>query len=130
STFYEVKNRNTKGPRNITNPRKTMKRHIMAPLLLLSIAGLALAHESEKHILGKVTAISDNSITVETATKDPQKIAVVITTQTKFLRSGSQASLKDLRVGERVVIDAKENGKKLEATLVSFGKPNQAAKHH
>jgi len=45
-------------------------------------------------------------------------------------KHGAAASAKDLKVGDRVVIYAKENAKKMEATLVSFGKPPETAKHH
>jgi len=80
--------------------------------------------------MGKVTAISANSITVEIAAKEPKTVTVAITAQTKFVNSGAAASAKDLKVGDRVVIHAKENGKKMEAALVSFGKPPETAKHH
>ena len=107
-----------------------MKRLFSTILGLFLLSGLALAHEGERHIMGKVTAISDNSIAVETAGKEPKTVTVAITAQTKFVKSSTTASVKDLKVGDRVVIHAEENGEKLEATLVSFGKSPQAAKHH
>jgi Domain of unknown function (DUF5666) len=107
-----------------------VKRLFSTILGIFLLSGLALGHEGERHIMGKVTAISANSITVETAAKEPKTVTVAITAQTKFANSGATASVKDLKVGDRVVIHAKENGKKTEATLVSFGKPPQAAKHH
>jgi len=99
-------------------------------LVVLVVLGLALAHEGERHIMGKITGVSDNSITVETAGKEPKTVTVAIAVQTKFVKSGAAASVKDLKVGDRVVIHAKENGEKLEAAVVSFGKSPQAAKHH
>ncbi len=107
-----------------------MKRLFSTILGLFLLCGLALAHEGERPIMGKVTAISANSITVETAAKEPKTVTVAITAQTKFVKSGAAASAKDLKVGDRVVIYAKENAKKMEATLVSFGKPPETAKHH
>ena len=109
-----------------------MKRHFatIPCLFLLALSGAARAHEGEQHILGKVTAVSAKSITVETAGKEPKTVTVPIVAQTKFLKSCSEASWKDLKVGERVVIHAQEKDNKLEATLVSFGKPAQAEKHH
>ena len=80
--------------------------------------------------MGKVTAISDNSIAVETGAKEPKTVTVAITAQTQFVKSGTAASVKDLKVGDRVVIHAKENGKELVATTVSFGKLAATAKHH
>jgi len=107
-----------------------VKRLFSTILALSLLSGLALAHEGERHIMGKITAVSDNSITVETAGKEPKTVTVAITAQTKFVKSGAAASVKDLKVADRVVIYAKENGKKMEATLVSFGKPPETAKHH
>ena len=107
-----------------------MKRLFSTILGLFLLFGLALAHEGERHIMGKVTVIFDKSISVETAAKEPRTVTVAITAQTKFIRSGAVASAKDLKVGDRVVTHVKENGENLEATLVSFGKAPQAAKHH
>ena len=107
-----------------------MKRLFSGVLMVLVALGLALAHEGERPIMGKITAVSDNSITVETAGKEPKTVTVAITAQTKFVKSGVAASVKDLKVGDRVVIHAKENGEKLDAAVVSFGKSPQAAKHH
>lgn len=97
----------------------------LAVVLLLTLAGAVLAHEGEHHIMGKVTTIGENSITVETAGKEPKKVTVWITSETKIQKDGSPATLKDLRIGERVVIHAKEKDKKLEASLVAFGKPGE-----
>ncbi len=107
-----------------------MKRLFSTILALFLLSGLALAHEGERHIMGKVTAISSNSITVETAAKEPKTVTVAITAQTKFVNSGAAASANDLKVGARVVIHAKEDGKGFVATTVSFGKSPQAVKHH
>ena len=106
-----------------------MKRLFSTILALFLLSGLALGHEGERHIMGKVTAISANSIIVKTAAKEPKTVTVAITAQTKFVNSGAAASAKDLKVGDRVVIHAKENGEKLEAAVVSFGKSPQATKH-
>ncbi len=107
-----------------------MKRLFSTILGLFLLSGLALAHEGERHIMGKITAVSDNSITVETAGKEPKTVTVAITAQTKFVKSRAAASVKDLKVGDRVVIRAKEDGKEFVATTVSFGKSAQMAKHH
>ncbi len=100
-----------------------MKRMLAVLILTFAVAGFLAAHEGMRHMLGKVTAVAENSITVETAGKESKVITVSVTPQTKFEKDGSPASLKDLKVGERVVVHAKENNKKLEAALVIFGKP-------
>ena len=73
--------------------------------------------------MGTVKTISANSVTVETAAQEPKTITVALLPSTKFVKSGADASLKDLKVGDRVVVEAKENkDNKLEAVSVTFGK--------
>lgn len=105
-----------------------MKRQVVAILMFLALSGSVFAHEGEKHILGKVAILLDNSMIVETTGEKPEKITIVVTPQTKFIKSGDPAAFGDLKVGERVVIHAKENGKKLVANQVSFGKPKPPSK--
>jgi len=102
-----------------------MKRVAMVVAVLVFAAGMVLAHGEEVHVMGTVTTISDKSITVQTV--DKKSSTVAITAQTKFVKSGVAASIKDLKVGERVVIDAGKIGEKLEAHQVRFGPTNQPA---
>ncbi|HEY2647120.1 MAG TPA: DUF5666 domain-containing protein [Candidatus Acidoferrales bacterium] len=93
-----------------------------APLL----AVLAFAHNGMEHVMGTVKTISDNSVTVQTAAQVPKMITVALLPSTKFSKSGADASPKDLKVGDRVMVDAKENSSnKLEAVTVTFGKQPQ-----
>ena len=46
-----------------------MKRTAAVVALLFALSVMALAHGKEKHVMGKVTNISENSITVETTAK-------------------------------------------------------------
>lgn len=101
-----------------------MKRMLTVLFLIFGFVSVGFAHEGMYHILGKVTGVADNSITVETAGKESKVLTVSITAQTKFEKDGSPAALKDLKVGERVVVHVKETkDKKLEAAVVIFGKP-------
>jgi len=87
--------------------------------LALALSVIAFAHGNEKHVMGTVTSISDNSITVETTSK--KTVTVTLTTATKFQKSGSPAALKDLKVGDKVVIHATGSEDKLVASEVRFG---------
>jgi ribosomal protein S1 len=80
---------------------------------------MALAHGNDKHVMGTVTHISDNSITVETTAK--KSVTVDVSDTTKFEKSGAAASLKDLKVGDKVVIHADGSSAKLVAHEVRFG---------
>ena len=96
-----------------------MKRIVAVTTLLLTLSVMVFAHGNEKHVVGKVTSISDNSITVETTAK--QSVTVEANDQTKFVKSGASATLKDLKVGDKVVIHADSEGGKLVASEVRFG---------
>jgi hypothetical protein len=88
------------------------------------IAVTTFAHNGMEHIMGTVKTISATAVTVETAAQDPKTITVALLPSTKFVKSGADASLKDLKVGDRVMVEAKENSsEKLEAVSVTFGKP-------
>jgi hypothetical protein len=107
---------------------------IRAWMLLLCvplIAGVIFAHNGMEHVMGKVKAMTANSITVETAAQDPKTITVALVSSTRFVKGGADATLKDLKVGDRVMVEAKENSPdKLEAVTVNFGKqpPHDATK--
>src|SRR5258708_37562384 len=90
-----------------------MKKTLLALLFIVSLAPLLLAHGNEKHVLGTVTKISDTEITVETKTKEA--VTVKIVAETKFVKSGEEATWKELEVGERVAIHAKPLGGTFEA---------------
>ncbi len=102
-----------------------MKRLAMIVAVLISVAGMVLAHGEAVRVMGTVTAISVKSITVQTV--DKKSSSVEITAQTKFVKSGVAASIKDLKVGDRVVIDAGKVGEKIDAHQVRFGPTSQAA---
>jgi hypothetical protein len=96
-----------------------MKRTIAILALLFTLALMAFAHGKEKHVMGTVTSATDNSITVETSSK--QSVTVEITDKTKFEKSGAAATLKSLKVGDKVVIHADVSDNRLVANEVQFG---------
>ena len=96
-----------------------MKRIIVLLALVVLAAGAALAHGKEEHIMGTVSAMTASSITVQTKAKGPA--IVYATPETKYEKSGVAASLKDLSVGDRVVIHATRLKDKLMANEVHFG---------
>jgi len=96
-----------------------MKRTVAVVILLFTLSLMALAHGKEKHVMGTVTSISDSSITFETTAK--KSVTVDVSDKTKFEKSGSPATLKDLKVGDKVVVHADVSGDKLVASEVHFG---------
>ncbi len=102
-----------------------MTRGLISLFFIISLSPLLLAHGDEKHVLGTVTKISDAEITVETKTKEA--VTVKLVAETKFVKSGAGATLKDLKVGDRVVIHAKPVGNTLEAHQIRFGSAKAGA---
>jgi cell division protein FtsL len=96
-----------------------MKRIILLVAMLVLAAGTAFAHGKEQHVMGKVTAMTDSSITAQTKAKEP--VTVYIMAETKYEKSSAAASMKDLKVGDRVVIHARKMGDKFMANEVHFG---------
>ncbi|MGA8443551.1 MAG: DUF5666 domain-containing protein [Candidatus Sulfotelmatobacter sp.] len=91
-------------------------------ILLLAFAALAApmasAHGTDQHVMGTVTAMADNSITVQTG---KETVTVYTMAETKFVKSGIRVSIRDLKVGDRVVIHAGKMDDKLMAHEVRFG---------
>lgn len=93
----------------------------MIPLVLLSVT-ILLAHGDEKHVMGTVTKVTDSSITVKDT--NGKSVDVAIAPTTKFLKNGKTMALKDIKVGDRIVIHAKQEGNALKATMVKVGAMN------
>jgi hypothetical protein len=105
-----------------------MKNLLLVAMMILMGAAVAVAHGTDKHVLGVVTKITDTEVTVTAA--DKTVTVVKIDTTTQFVKSGAAATLQDLKVGDRVVIHAKPVGSDLLAEEVRFGKtPASGAAH-
>ena len=98
-----------------------MRRITCGLLILLAFSLVTLGHGTDKHVLGTVTKITDSEITVQA--QDGSSQVVKIAPDTSFVKSGASASIRDLKVGDRVVIHAKPVGSDLIAHEVRFGKP-------
>jgi phosphate/sulfate permease len=96
-----------------------MKQMILSVAIIAFAAGSAFAHGNAQHVMGTVTAVTEDSITVKTKAKDP--VTVYTMPDTKYEKSGAAASMKDLKIGDRVVIHAAMMNNKLMANEVSFG---------
>src|SRR5260370_41263491 len=101
------------------NTRRRMH-SVIAVLTLILGAAIVYAHNGVEHIMGTVTALTDSSITVDTLKHT--SVTVLIDPTTKFSKNSADASRKDLKIGDRVAIDAKENSnKKLVGVRVKLG---------
>ena len=110
-----------------------MKRVLLLLVGVVLFAGLAFAHGDEQHVMGTVTKITKTTITVEVAPTqgETQKTSVTVNvvSSTKFEKMDAAATIKDLKVGDRVVIHAAKKGEQLEAHTVKIGMPMGGMKH-
>ncbi len=94
------------------------RRILIAALLVLTVSTFARAHGGMIHVMGTVTALTDNSVTVETT--DKKTVVVTLTAETTYLNGSKPAVLKDLKIGNRVVIHAVKVKESLQAHEVRF----------
>ena len=95
-------------------------------LIFLFVATTTFAHEGGAHVKGTVTAITADTITVKTPEGESKSVHFDQTTA--FERSKVKTAVKDLKIGDRVMIDVQDAGGKLHATQVRFGvQPKNAA---
>src|SRR5262245_7224899 len=92
---------------------------MIASVALMLGSTVAYAHNGVEHVMGTVTALTDSSITVDTVKH--VSVTVVLDPTTKFTKGTVEAARKDLKVGDRVAIDAKESpDKKLVGVTVKL----------
>ena len=86
-----------------------LKSFLACSVTVLLSVGLLWAHGNATHIMGTVTALEANHVTVKT--QDGKSESVMLEKTTKYLIGTKAAKLTDLKVGSRVVIDAKMDPK-------------------
>ena len=81
-----------------------MRRIVLAVMAVLVLAGgVAFAHGNAEHVRGTVTNVSDTAITVQVSAK--QTRTVTINAKTMVMKGDAHLSVKDVQVGDRVVLD-------------------------
>lgn len=103
------------------------KRLLACSLTLLVSAGLLMAHGDATHIMGTISAIQGDHATVKL--QDGKTEMVMFNKATKYLNGTKAATKADLKVGTRVVVDAKmdEKMKMYLASEVKIGVTTPAA---
>jgi len=109
-----------------------MKTQVFILLICISlIAAAALAHGGEEHVIGTVAKVAPDSITVKSTAN--KMVTVGVVPATTFTMGKMAMKITDLKVGDRVVIHAKEPEKgTLVADTVEFSIPKRApaSAHH
>ena len=84
-----------------------LKRFIFVLITTVSLTGLAYAHGDP--IMGTVTAVASDTVTIKD--KDNKPVVIMLDKATKYLVNDKPAKKADLKVGVRVVIDAEMDAK-------------------
>ena len=87
--------------------------------VLALLPAVALAHGGFEHVMGTVSKISDTSVTVTTAAG--KSVDVALDAKTTHARATQPLQRTDMKVGDRVVIDAVKTGDKLAAHSIKIG---------
>jgi hypothetical protein len=104
------------------------QRILTCMFLMFALVAVLAAHGDAIHVTGTVKTIAPGSVTVETAKHEI--VTVVLTAKTEVMKSAAKADIKDLKVGDRVVIHAMKNKEgQLEAEEVAFGAAPAASQH-
>jgi hypothetical protein len=100
---------------------------IACAFALLLIAGAVLAHGNATHLMGTVTAVGKDTVTIQD--KDGKPLVVMLEKTTKYFKSKKPASLDEMKIGTRVVIDAEMNQKMkmYSAEEIQIGTPGSTA---
>lgn len=102
---------------------------VVALVFTATIAGFA--HGNAVHVRGTVTQINGKSVTVQPATKGAKVVTFTVADYTEIDRGTKVASLADLKVGDRVVVEIPKG--KTEAESIKIGaaaaKPTATADH-
>ena len=100
---------------------------VLALFLLLANVRTASAHGGAEHVMGTVSKVSAQSVTVDTT--DKKVVEVVLNSKTTYTRNYKKVAASDLKVGDRVMIEAKEVNEKLVADSVKLGATATKAEH-
>ena len=93
---------------------------LTAVLALILGSAIAYAHNGVEHVMGTVTAINGSSVTVETLKHT--SVTVLLDASTKYTKNDAKITRQEVKIGDRVAIDAKENSdKKLVGLAVKLG---------
>jgi Rad3-related DNA helicase len=94
-----------------------MKRFTALVAALVMVSAVLSAHGDYEHIRGVVTKLDASSMSVETSGKTAK--TVTLGGKTTFEKSGKPATLADLKVGDRVIVDVHKGT--LQAGIVRIG---------
>ncbi|HLQ78124.1 MAG TPA: DUF5666 domain-containing protein [Terriglobia bacterium] len=102
-----------------------IRKFVICATLALFGAGLLMAHGDP--ILGTVTEVTKDTITIKNA-KDNKDLHIMVDAKTKYLLGTKAAKLADIKVGQKVSIDAMMDTKMKMYVAESVAGPAAAVK--
>jgi hypothetical protein len=105
-----------------------MKKLAICAFAFLFAAGVVIAHGNATHIMGTVTAVDKDKVTVQD--KDGKSVVVMLEKTTKYFKNKKPATFDELKAGTRIMIDAEMNEKMkmYSAEEINLGVADAAAK--
>jgi hypothetical protein len=100
---------------------------VLALFLLLASVQAAFAHGGAEHVMGNVSKVSAQSVTVHTT--DNKDVEVGLNAKTAYTRDQKKVAATDMKIGDRVMIEAKEVDEKLVADSVALGASANKSEH-
>ena len=100
---------------------------VLAFFLLLATIQTVFGHDGAEHVMGTLSKVSSQSVTVNTM--DKKVVQVGLNSKTAYTRDDKKVSASEMKVGDRVMIEAKEVDEKLVADSVKLGAMASKAKH-
>jgi hypothetical protein len=105
-----------------------LRKLTVCALAVLLAAGFALAHGNATHLMGTVTAVGKDTVTIKD--KDGKSVVVMLEKDTKYFKNKKAATSAEMTIGTRVVIDAEmdQKMKMYSAEEIQLGAAEPAAK--
>jgi hypothetical protein len=86
-----------------------MFKRLSAVSMTMLLSALVFAHGDAEHVMGVISAIQGDHVTVKL--QDGKTTTVMLDKNTKYFNSEKKAKKEDVKIGLRVVIDAKMDTK-------------------
>lgn len=103
---------------------------IATALILTSV--VASAHGDAVKTAGTVKQINGQAVTIQPAAKGAKALTFVVAEWTEIDKAGDVAALKDLKVGDRIVVEIPKGKKEAESINIGAAgpaKPTATADH-
>lgn len=102
-----------------------MQKALTTIALFLGFSAGGFAHGDAVHVRGTISRIDGPSVSITTTAKPPVVVTFTVADYTEIDKAGKVAGLKDLKVGDRVVVEIPKG--KTEAESIQVGAAPVAA---